>query len=171
MGRNFCESHSINIEALEKAVLCSIQEEARTILKKEDIDELKKFQAQDKASVYYEMQLENIQKRIDKIETFKKKTYDSYMDDLLSKEDYVKYISGYEKELEELKAQKETIGDKADLQEEREHRYHEWADALKDYISIKKLTRDVVLELIERIEVGKDGAITIYYKFSNPYMD
>ncbi len=171
MGKNFCESHSIDVKALEEAVLCSIKAEARTILKKEDIDELKKLQVQDETKIYYEMQLENIRKRIDKIKTFKKKTYDSYMDDLISREDYVKYISDYEEELKELKKQKETINSRYDLQEELDNQYDEWANAFKDYISIEKLTRDVVLELIDKIEVGKDGSITIYYKFQNPYAE
>lgn len=38
-------------------------------------------------------------------------------------------------------------------------------------INIKTLTREVVLELINKIEVNNDGSINIYYKFSNPYME
>ena len=57
------------------------------------------------------------------------------------------------------------------MQEELDNQYDEWANAFKDYISIEKLTRDVVLELIDKIEVGKDGSITIYYKFQNPYAE
>ena len=44
-------------------------------------------------------------------------------------------------------------------------------EAFKDYINVNNLTRDMVLELIEKIEVQEDGSITIYYKFQNPYIN
>jgi len=168
-GKQFCSSHSINIEDLEQAVLLSIKSEARKILRKEDIDELKKMQIYSKNERYCEMQLENIQNRIEKIEKFKRKTYDSYMEDLISKEDYINYISDYDNEIKELQAQQGVIKNKSDLQKELNAQYDEWVEAFKDYINIRKLTRDVVLELIEKIEVSNDSSITIYYKFQNPY--
>lgn len=168
-GKQFCESHSINIEDLEEAVLFSIKNEARKILRKEDIDELKKMQVYSESQNCYEMQLESIQKRMEKAERFKRKTYDSYMEDLISKEDYIKYISDYDNEIKELQKQQCVMKDKSDLQQELNIQYDEWTEAFKDYINIRKLTRDVVLELIEKIEVSSDGSLTIYYKFQNPY--
>lgn len=168
-GKQFCASHSIDIEDLETAVLLSIKDEARKILKKEDIDELNKMQIYNESKNHYEMQLENIQKRIDKVTRFKRKTYESFMEDLISKDEYVKYISEYDKEIEELNQQQCMIHEKSDLQKTLNNQYDEWVEAFKDYINIKKLTRDVVLELIEKIEVNRDGSINIYYKFQNPY--
>lgn len=169
-GKQFCESHSINIEDLEEAVLMSIKSEARKILKKEDIDELKKIQVYNESKNCYEMQLENIRQRIEKIEKFKRKTYNNFMEDLISKEEYKTYISQYDNEIKELQEQQYVISEKSDLQQELNAQYDEWAEAFKDYINVRKLTRDMVLELIEKIEVCKDGSITIYYKFQNPYM-
>ena len=93
------------------------------------------------------------------------------MEDLISKEDYMRYVSEYETEITELQSQKTALCERADLQQELDARYDEWVEAFKDYINVKKLTRDMVLELIERIEVHKDGDITIYYKFQNPYAE
>ena len=36
-------------------------------------------------------------------------------------------------------------------------------------INIEELTRDIVVELIEKIEVNADGSINIHYRFNNPY--
>ncbi len=47
--------------------------------------------------------------------------------------------------------------------------YAEWVETFKNYINVNKLTRGMVLELIERIEVHNDGSVSIYYKFANPY--
>ena len=93
------------------------------------------------------------------------------MEDLISKEEYIGYVSEYETEIKELQAQKSVIIDKVDLQQELDDRHDEWVEAFKDYMNVKTLTRDMVLELIERVEVAEDGSITIYYKFQNPYAD
>lgn len=92
------------------------------------------------------------------------------MEDLISKKDYMKYISEYDAEITGLQNQKDVLCNKVDLQQELDARYDEWVEAFKDYINVRKLTRDMVLELIERIEVHEDGGITIYYKFQNPYV-
>lgn len=168
-GKSQCPSHSIDVEDLEYAVLQSIKNEASKILCKEDIDELQRMQTYQDSVCCYEMQLEEIQRQINKIQRFRKKTYDNFMEDLISKEEYKKYVAEYDKELEELKQQKIVIGEKSDLQKEIDSQYDEWVEAFKDYINIEELTREVVLELIDKIEVHEDNEIDIYYRFLNPY--
>ena len=168
-GKQFCDSHSIDIKDLEETVLFSIKNEAKKIWNEEDIDELKKMEVYNDSRECYEMQLDGIQKRIDKIEKFKRKTYGNFMEDLISKEEYMEYVSGYEDEIKKLQEQKRLLEGKADLKQELNAQYDEWVEAFKNYINIRKLTRDMVLELIERIEVNIDGSIIIYYKFQNPY--
>lgn len=168
-GKQCCSSHSINIEELEDAILYSIKEEAHKILKDEDINELQRIQICEDVKSCYELELDNLQKRLDKIERFKRKTYNNYMEDLISRDAYVDYISNYENEINEIKQKQADINEKIDLQQELDQQHDEWADAFKDYINIKKLTRDIVLELIDKIEVNEDGLIDVYYKFQNPY--
>lgn len=170
-GKRFCASHSINTGSLEEAVLTSIKDEAEKILREKDIDELKKMEIYHESRDCYEIQMGNIQKRLEKIKKFKKKTYDNYMEDLISKEEYIKYVSEYDAEIKELQNQESALSEKADLQQELDHRHDEWVEAFKDHMNVKTLTRDMVLELIEKIEVQEDGSITIYYKFQNPYAD
>ena len=170
-GKKFCASHSIDIDILEETVLHSIQCEAQKILSPTDIDELGKLNVCREKQTYYEMQAENMQKRLNKLEKFKRKTYDNYMEDLISREEYVKYTSEYESEIKELQAKQEKIQNKSDIQQELNAQYDEWTEAFRNYIHIEKLTREVVLELIDKIEIEADNSITIYYKFHNPYAD
>ncbi len=168
-GKAFCESHSIDIEALEEAVLGSIKEEAKKILRDEDIDELDKLQCQNKSRENYERQLSQIQRQINKVSKFKEKTYENLLEDLISKAEYRKYIADYDEEINKLNQQQDILVEKMECQQDLDVQYDEWVEAFKNYMNVKKLTRDMVLELIERIEVNKDGSIDIYYKFSNPY--
>lgn len=50
-----------------------------------------------------------------------------------------------------------------------EQEYREWIDKFSEYVDIDELTRGIVLELIERIDVFEDGNICIHYRFKNPY--
>ena len=149
--------------------MLSIKTEAKKILKKDDIDELKSVKHYNESKNSYEIQFENIQQRIEKIEKFKRKTYHNFMEDLISKQEYITYISQFDQEIKELQEQERVMGDKADLQQEINVQYDKWMEDFKDYINVNLLTRDMVLELIDKIEVGKDSSITIYYKFENPY--
>ncbi len=111
------------------------------------------------------MQLEQIQAGIERTEQFKRKTYRNYLEDVISKEDYLAYALEYEKELEQLRAQKSAMETKARSRQEEAGQADTWAEAFADYMNVPQLTRDMVLELIERIEVNRDGSIRVYYQF------
>lgn len=55
------------------------------------------------------------------------------------------------------------------MQQKLDTQYDKWVEAFRNYINVTELTRDMILELINRIEVNSDGSITIFYKFQNPY--
>ena len=168
-GKQFCESHSINNDELEEAILTSIQSEAHKILAQSDIDELLKLQTVNQTKINYELTIENIQKKIEKEQKFKEKTYTNYMEDVISRDDYIRYSSEYDKKIAEYNKEKERLLNSMDIQDELDKQYDEWVKEFSDYINIKTLTREIVLELIERIEVHDDGLIDVYYRFQNPY--
>lgn len=168
-GKQFCSSHLIKNDALESAVLFSIKEEAKKILQKSDMDELEKIDFINENKKQFQEQLKNIEKQIEKNKSFKKNTYQNLMEEIIQKDDYVEYIAEYDKKISELEAQKDIVVEQMEQQEDIDKQYDEWVEAFKDYINIKTLTREVVMELINKIEVNEDGSINIYYRFQNPY--
>ena len=168
-GKKFCSSHSIKNSELEESVLNSIKEEARKILTQADVDELKKFEVVESCRVTYEFQLKQIENQIEKVGSYKRKTYNNFMEELIGKEEYVYYTGEYNRQIKELKLQKENLLEKMNMQDELDNRHDEWVEAFKNYMDVSELTREMVLELINRIEVHENGVIDIYYRFSNPY--
>lgn len=168
-GKQFCSSHLIKNDELEAVVLSSIKEEARKILQKSDMDELEKVDFINGNKMQFQEQLKIIEKQIEKNKTFKKNTYQNLMEEIIQRDDYVAYIAEYDKNISELEVQKDDIVKQMEQQEEVDKQYDEWVEAFKDYINIKTLTREVVMELIDKIEVNEDGSINIYYRFQNPY--
>lgn len=168
-GKKFCSSHSINYLELEEAVLCSIQEEARKILTPKDISEIDKIQIENTLKIRYQQRIEQLQSEMDKIEKYKRKTYDNLLEEIITKQEYVNYVNDYDKKIKDLQEQLQQVSEKISMQNEVDERYNEWIHAFKNYINVKHLTRGMVLELIDRIEVHEDGVIDIYYRFSNPF--
>ena len=91
------------------------------------------------------------------------------MEELIGKEEYVYYIGEYDRQIKELQLQKENVLEKMKMQDKLDSQHDEWVEAFKNYIDVSELTREMVLELINKIEVHEDGMIDIYYRFSNPY--
>lgn len=168
-GKKFCDSHIINNDELEEAILGSIQSEARKILRQNDIDELKKMDMVDNVRAQFDLEKKNLDAQIEKIKKFKKKSYDSYMEEIITKEEYVAYVKEYDNQILELNRKLEKLQERIDIQQELDAQYDEWVEQFIDYIHIEKLTREIVLELIEKIEVNHDGSINVFYRFRNPY--
>ena len=55
--------------------------------------------------------------------------------------------------------------------EEGVNEENEFIAHFKKYGTLKKLTRDVLMELVEEILVHKDKRITIVFKFEDPYKE
>lgn len=167
-GREFCSSHTVKEEELEQAVLESLKREARSILTAEDIEELKKFEAAEEGEGALRNAVGKLEAQLDKIQRYRKKSYENFMDGVIGKEDYRNYEKGYEEEEERL------VRQIAEREAEMKSRAGEkqkagaWETAFKDYIGVERLTRIMVVELIDRITAEDDGSITVRYRFQNP---
>lgn len=164
-GKRLCASHAVNQERLCKTVLHSLQREARAILAPEDREALKLAECESGMIKNYQNQIRYIEKEMELGEMYKKKTYQNYMDEVISREEYVSYAREYESKLAGLKEKMECIRKQIEEQRRLEHGYEEWVRHFKNDIGVEELTREMVLELIEKIEVNEDGSINIYYKF------
>lgn len=163
-GKQYCESHSIDMQSLKEAVLFSIQEQARHILRQEDVEELHEWMIQYETKNDINVQTADLQKKIEKIKSFKKKTYHNYMEEVISKEDYLRYIHEYDDQINELQIRQTAMQQKAESQQSA---YDKWTEDFIDFMNVPELTRDMVLELIRQIQVNADGSVTIWYQFRN----
>ena len=88
---------------------------------------------------------------------------------MISPNEYRSFVAEYDEKMSTLDKQKEEILTKLADENSLQNQHDEWVEAFKDYINIEKLTREVVIELIEKIEVHEDGGLDIYYRFRNPF--
>lgn len=166
LGKDKCSRHAVNDGRLQEAVLRSIQEEAGKILTPEDIRYLNRIGCVCDTGMDYKLQAVRLEKEIGRKEGYKKKTYRNYLDDVISKEEYLSYVKEYETDIYHLRDKQKALEERRKEERRRASEYDKWVERFQDYINVDKLTREMVLELIERIEVNEDGSVNIFYQFS-----
>ncbi|RGH19358.1 DUF4368 domain-containing protein [Ruminococcus sp. AF12-5] len=164
-----CNSHHIKYDVLYRAVLKSIKCEARKILSDNDVDELKKMNIVNERERQIDMSFNDICDRVEKIKKHKHKTYEAYIDELISIDEYKSYTEKYNGELLDLEKQIKVLKEEKKNAYKVDQEYKQWVNTFSEYANVDTLTRAIVVELIERIDVYNDGSIKIHYRFKNPY--
>ncbi len=163
MGRNYCELNHITFEKLDELVAFSINQQIKQI--KSELENLK-VQIRDQKPKLDD-RIARLKAKIEKNTEYRKRAYEQFMDDILSKEEYLELKKMYdtenerfEKELDELKNVEET--EMTVMQDTVK-----WLDHFsRGKITAAQLTREVLVELIDRIYVYPDQQIDIYFKFT-----
>ncbi len=163
-----CTKHTIKIEKLEKAVLKAINFHIGLFINAEEF--IKEFEKNnDINSNLYDftnmiMKKEN---EILKISKFKQSLYEDWKSEYISKEEYLEYKQKYEKDIERIK-QNITILEKEKQKDEKQNKNtNSWINEFKEKKEITKLSRDVILELIDCIYIKNNGDIIIKFKFED----
>ena len=87
----------------------SIQREARKILTPEDISSLGKIEYADNIVKNCQAQVLHIEAEIERKEIYKKKTYQNYMEEIISKEEYLTYVKEFDLSIGELRKNLEQL--------------------------------------------------------------
>lgn len=113
-------------------------------------------------------QIAGLEKKIEKNAEYRKKAYEKFMDDVLTKPEYLELKQIYENENEQY--QKEL----QDLKKTEQEQIVTVRDAEKwlrhfsrGKLTAKQLSREVLSEFIDRIYVYPDQKIDIHFKFTS----
>lgn len=168
-GNKFCNSHMIDDEELQDAVLASIKEEARKILIKDDLNELLTYKVGSNQKYEITRNIENLEIQKKEIDQYKQKTYENYLDGILTKTEFHKYKQTYIEQEAEIEKNISKRMDELISCSQCQDQFDEWVNNFINYIKIEKLNRSIIVQLVDWIRILDDGTISIKYKFSNPY--
>lgn len=161
-GAAVCSDHLVLEELLINTIRGDLKRLTDTIDDVEKFNVIKQKSGAERTKIKKE--LASFQKRLDKVYSFKKNALESMIDGKISQSDYSFIIAEKEKELQELLHRKvdlesilsETIDDNLFMQVKAE---------VDKSLSFENLTREVLNRYVDRIEVGEDGTVDIFYKF------
>ncbi|WP_373249737.1 recombinase family protein [Mediterraneibacter gnavus] len=174
-GNTFCCSHFIKKEILDDIVKLEIERQAKLALKESDKDELLKAADRRKETERRceeaDKKIERLKEELSTVQKYKKKTYENFVDGILNKEEYLSYKAEYEQQeksvrskMEQAELEKESFGG---AEEEHEH----WMEKFIKYGSLEEVTREIVVELIDKIVIHSDMSMDIIFKYQSPYVE
>lgn len=169
-GNQFCSQHKIKEDELKQAVLFEIKKVANEILTQNDIKELNNFDPENilNGNDFNEKTKEIIQDKISRIDKYLKKAYENFVEQILDRDEFLELKNQYNKEKQELLKQIQEIDNIIFDKKSSQKEHNQWIKRFKNYMDVDELTREMVLELIERIEIGNNKDVHIYFKFANP---
>jgi hypothetical protein len=165
-----CTKHTIREEKLYTAVLETIKIQIELAVSMERLlQDLKKKQVQAKKSNRLESMLESKLQEHEKISRYKLDLYPDWKSGLISKADYVALKEKFDHQLEQIEFSITHIKEEIKKYTESTTTENQFISHFLKYKNIDKLTREVIVELIEMIYVHEGGTITVNFKYQDEY--
>ena len=169
-SKKACTKHTIRHDQLEKAVLQAIQQQVYLAVDYEEtirqIDQTPIIKSQ--SNKLKEM-IERKNRELSKITRYKQALYQDWKDGEISYEDYQAMKADYYQQTEALN---ETLAKLQTELQELENGLNTEAPflaAFRRFQNIETLTRDVLLELVDHIDIYEGGKISIVFRFSDSF--
>jgi site-specific DNA recombinase len=165
-----CSKHTIKHNQLEQGVLCAIQNmifiaaEFSEIATRIKTAPLKKSQ-----SIQLSHLIEVKEKELSKIMRYKQSIYQDWKDGEITHKDYCYMQEDYERKMVAINRIVRNLKEEKTRLENGIDKENLFLETFIKYENINKLTREVLIELVEKITVYEKGNISISLKFANEY--
>ena len=176
-GKDVCPPHRLDYNTLYQAVLSGVQQYAVLAVEDEKklIDEILKTsdEFKNKNVQRYERTIRESKNRIKEIDGILQNLYEDKISGEVTADVFKRMSQKYSEEQSKLITEVEQLESELDECKQVEKDLSGWINRIKECITIDDLTRAIVVELIDRIEVSEiydvDGErnldIDIHYKF------
>lgn len=173
MGKKACSGkHTIRIDKLEKAVLVTLQTMIKTAI---DMDEVMSQINPAKANKADETLLSRkIQKEARELQKYKDAMVDLYPDyksGVITQDEYLMLKANMTSKIKKLEQSITIMEDQFQKCKEGVIQENDFIATFKKYGTIEKLTRPMLVELLDTILVHDNGEITIRWKFKDAYKE
>ena len=106
--------------------------------------------------------------KIERNTEYRKRAYEQFMDEILSKEEFLELKQMYENENRQYQKELEKLKQEEQEQQASVNTTKVWLDNFSQRkLTVKQMTREVLVELIDKIYVYPDQKIDIYFKFAS----
>lgn len=160
-----CAPHSIGEATLKKLVLAHIKEQARLIsLDRDSVyrnlhQRLIGVQAVSKTDSRKHQQ--KIERRLHAIETQIEKLYDDKVMGIISSDTFSGLLQKLETDRRECELQRNSLAESASQSEKKFNGIGRWMALIEEKSSVNEVDRDLLENLIDRIEIGEDRIVDV----------
>lgn len=165
-----CASHSISAEKVEHHILIVLEQHVSNLVELGEI-----IRSVDEKP-FLSAKLQSIQALISQKEDeiaqyrrYKRSLYESLLKEIITHEDFQMYSADYDAKIEE--AEKQCRMNRAEAEKYLENRSGKtaWLQSFEQYRLIDCFSRDVVVQLIDRINIYENGELEICFRFQSEY--
>lgn len=168
---NKCSPHKIKTNTLESTVLETIQLQIKLVIELErSLTKLFFKNNKDSLENEYKNNVRIIEIKIDNLKTKKRESYEDWKFNRIDKEEFMKISKEIDDKITDLNEEIElyTSTYRETVKKIRKNDY--WIGHYKRNRKIRKLTKEVLNELIEVIYVQEDGSLDIKFKYNDEYL-
>lgn len=167
-SKSACTKHTIRHNRLEVAVLYAIQQQVYLAVDyTKTIERINRAPLVKSQSKKLADAIEQKERELAKIARYKQAIYQDWKDGAITHSDYRHMKEDYEEQAEALNEVIEKLrAEQAELENGIDTE-NPFLKAFRQYGNIEKLTRDVLIELVDHIKVYEGGNISIVFRFAD----
>ena len=163
-----CTSHSFSTNELEPAIMEAITKQITAVLDLEKcLDHLENLPYQQINIKKINDQITERENEIKDCERYKRSLYEDYKDGDISKEDYIAFGKDYNNKIEELTKAVKILKQNAELLFNENNTAYKWIEHFKIYRNVSELSRQLVINLITRINLYEKKQIKVFFRYQD----
>ena len=170
LSKTACTMHSIKNTRLEVGVLFAIQQQVHlAVTYSELVSRINAAPLKKSKSCRLEDMIAIKEKELSKIMRYKQALYQDWKDGEITHTDYRHMSEDYEQQAESINAVLRTLRAERDQLENGMDAESPFLTAFLKYQNIEKLTRDILIELVDHIKVYEGGNISVKFKYADEF--
>lgn len=170
-NKGSCTSHNLRDEKLHNIVRNALQMQIQIVMEEaEFVESIRQAQQEPYRVRRIERQIRQLTAEKAHTQGIKEKLYGDYAEEILTREDFLNYnelyskrIEEYERKITELEAEQQNLQTAPNA--------YPFLDVYRKYRKLEEITRPMVVELIEKIEVYEGNRVEITFRFHDEIAD
>ena len=170
-NKGSCTSHNLRDEKLYNIVRNALQMQIQIVMEEaEFVESIRQVQQEPYRVRRIERQIRQLTAEKAHTQGIKEKLYGDYAEEILTREDFLNYnelyskrIEEYDRKITELEAERQNLQTAPNA--------YPFLDVYRKYRKLEEITRPMVVELIEKIEVYEGNQVEITFRFHDEIAD
>lgn len=172
VDKSACSKHTTKADKLEKIVLSSIRTQiALAVDMEEAIRSINANENTNKESFRLRKMLEQAKEEAKQAEDMILDLYPDWKSGVISKEEYLELKKRFDAQKKNALQKMKEIQSKIGEAEKGQDGSNQFIENFKKYKNIDRLTREVIVALIDMIYIYEDSKIRIVFKYQNPFRE
>ena len=161
-----CSTHSIDEETLMASVLNTVKSHIDMVLEAGQILEMVESLPENQQNVFnYDAQIVKLKEEIERNKTFKLKLYENLQEGMIGQDEYFLFKKSYAMKIQEAEQAIAAIEAEREQMVNNNREQLSWTEVFKQYQNITEVTRNVVVDLIDHIEILEGKGIHVVFRY------